>query len=97
MMSPLPALNIRPAMTPEVGGVLKQQIRNRDAEQECERDAPGGHPRVVGPHLQRERSRRVLAVVVGEVVVHQLVYLTGGSDGRLHFGIACHPHRDDRR
>ena len=93
MMSPLPALNIRPADHSEVGGVLEQQIRDRDAEQQRERDAPGGHPGVVGPHLQRERARRVLAVVVGEVVVHQLVYLTGGSDGGLHFGIARHPQR----
>ena len=80
----------------EVGGVLEQQIRDRDAEQDRERDAPGGHPRVVHPHLQRERARRVLAVVVGEVVVDQLVDLAGGSDGGLHLGIARHPQRDDR-
>ena len=39
----------------------------------------------------------MLAVIVGEFVVDQLVYLTGCSEGCLHFRIACHPHRNDDR
>ena len=70
--SPLPASNIRPGDHAEVGGVLEQHVRDRDAEQDREPDALRGHPGVVHPHLQRERPRRVLAVVGGEIVVDQL-------------------------
>ena len=89
--SPLPASNMKPADHAEVGGVLEQHIRDRDAEQDRERDALRGHPGVVDPHLQRERAAGCLAVVGGEVVVHQLVDLAWGSDGGLHFGVAGHP------
>ena len=60
-----------------------------------ERDALGGHPGIVHPDVQRERRRRVLAVVGREVVVDQFVDLAWCSDGGLHFRVADDPERDD--
>ena len=53
-----------------------------------------GHPRVVHPHLQRERRGGMLAVVRREVVVDQFVDLAWCSDRGLHLRAADDPQRD---
>ncbi len=82
---------------PEVECVLEQQPRDRYAEQDREADALDRDPRIVHPHLQRERPGGVLAVVGREVVVDQFVYLAWGFEARLHLGVARHPQGDQRR
>ena len=71
--------------------VLEQQPRDRYAEQDRECDALDRDPRIVHPHLQRERSRGVLAVVGREVMVDQFLYLAWSFDAGLQFGVARHP------
>ncbi len=66
----------------EVRDVLEQQVDHREAE-DPERQAQRRHPRVVDPDLEREVRGGVLAVVVLEVLVDELVDLLGRDQALL--------------
>jgi hypothetical protein len=78
----------------EVECILEQQPWDRYAEQDRKGDALDRDPRIVHPHLQRERPRGVLAVVGREVVVDQFLYLAWSFEAGLHLGVARHPQGD---
>lgn len=61
----------------EVELVQQQDVHGGDAEQDPEDQRDRGDPGVVGPYLERERRRRMLGVVVREVVLDELADLGG--------------------
>ena len=85
------------AVHAQVQRVLQQDVQGRHAQQHAEDQRLGRHPDVVGPHLERERRRRVLRVIVPELVVDQAGRLRprdqAGLDRR---GPGNPPARDQR-
>ena len=84
-MSPLPAWNIKPAITPRLAAFWNRMYGIGMPSRMANPMHWAATHAVVHPHLQRERSGRVLAVVGREIVVHQLVDVAWRSDRRLHF------------
>ena len=77
-------------MTARLSDVVEQQVDHRQAE-DAERDAERGHPGVVDPDLGGEVAGGVLAVVVLEVVVDQLVDLRGRQQALLDLRVLEQP------
>ncbi len=69
-------------------GVLNEHHHGPDPG-DAEHDALGGEPGVVRPHLEGERLRGVLRVVVGEVVLDELADLLRRREPRPELGV---PH-----
>ena len=57
-MSPLPASNMNPAMTPRLSGVLEEHVRDRDAEQDREARCTGPPPTSCSPTPAARTIRR---------------------------------------
>ncbi len=93
--APLPAGNIRPAMTPRLAAFSKQHEGNRHAQHHRQCDALSGNPGIVHPDLQRECRSGMFAVVRLDIVIDQLLYVAGGSERGLHVRAAGDPQRDD--
>ncbi len=93
------------AVDPHVERVVQQDPQRRDAQQHPEDERLSGDQDVVAPHLEGERRRGVLGVVVAELVIDQAGHLgpgdQAGLDGRRPgdppAGDEGDGQRDDRR